>query len=423
MTDNNTSHKRRFKNFAPWIGLGILTVGLMIFFKFSEQGYSDLQVKGNNLLAKYTENLSPLYATSELSNEDVFNFALYNNLPIDKDKNRMFTIESDSYGNENYVVAELDSLPATKNLELYKNKLGLNSTERESIDSILNNYKEDLYSSILLADNQSIALAPKIALLQKAIGTDIYEFALRKKQSTGSGKSKVNYAVDNKEKIVSSLRQAGTDDSPEEFIFMTPDTVFSHDFAINKRKLNESLKQFEAQKKSTGVQSDWSRGILSDQNPSAFAYTKIPEDQYSYQFDSNYYKLTLPVNEFLNENSLDYDSLKWGLENLAKDFASFQFALSGYEKGIKMMIEANDGLDKENVEIQFNFENLGDFIGKTVSAAMTTDPEEWEKFGKQMDSLSKALSTFENDSAAFIQIKQAAEKIKNSKKKNNNRKD
>jgi hypothetical protein len=88
------------KTYLPWVGLIVLTIILMVIFKFTEQGYSDIQEKGENILAQYTRNLSPLYSKTDLTDEDVFNFALYNKLPIDKRNKKILSLESNSYGNE-----------------------------------------------------------------------------------------------------------------------------------------------------------------------------------------------------------------------------------------------------------------------------------------------------------------------------------
>lgn len=410
----NENNSKKFKNIAPWAALIILTLVLMVFFKLSEQGYSNLKVKGENLIAKYGENLSPFFVNSELTNEDVFNFALYNNLPIDKSKNKVLSIESDSYGNENYVISEIDSLPKTNNYDLYKLKLGLSGSEKNKIDSILDHYIEDLYASILVSDNQTIALDPKISLIQKAIGTDIYKFALQKKTESNSAGEK-NYAVRNKDKLANAIKDKENKPA-ENYIFFAPDTVFRYDFAVNKKKMTEEIKSLEKESGQNRKKLDWMRDVISKKDLPDFALNKLPEDEYNYQFDSNWQKLTLPASYYFDNKLLDYDSLKWSLDNLADDISSFQFGLKGYEKGLKIFVESNDGNKLENVEIDFNFENLGDFISNTISAATSASPEDWEKFGAEMDSLSKSFSDLENDSTAFIRLKKATEELKKAQK-------
>ena len=72
---------------------------------------------------------------------------------------------------------------------------------------------------------------------------------------------------------------------------------------------------------------------------------------------------------------------------------------------------------EEGLEIDFNFDNLGEFISNTISAAASRSPEEWEKFGAKMDSLGQVLSTMENDSSAIIKLKKLSEQLKKTGKK------
>ena len=413
----------KLKSFAPWIGLTALTLVLMIYFKLSEQGYSTLKSHGENLIDKYAGNLSPLFVNSELNEEDIFNFALYDKLPIDKKENRILKLESDLYGNDNYTISMQDTIPASNNLDHYKYRLGLSSREENDIDSILNGYKEDLYSSILLADRNSVAIDPKISLLHKAIGADIYKFALDKKSALETGKNNYNDLVTNRDKLIAGLRK-DSENKPDDFIFITPDTVFSHKFKIDKKEFAENLDSFEAAKKEKEAPLPKTYKFLTQAKTDEVNKAITTASNVDFAFDAKSQKLTIPSTAFINESLPNYDSLKWSLDNLSEDLENFKFALSSSENGLKLMFGGDKGNVRENVEINFNFDKLGEFIAKTVSAATEASSADWEKFGSKMDSLSNTLSALEQDSTAFIQLKKVSEEIKkakqNMKKQKNN---
>jgi anti-sigma factor RsiW len=75
----------RFRRWIPAISFTALAILLMVFLKF-HPGALDRLVEQQkvNLAGFYQENLRPLFFASDLSNEDVFNFAFSKQLPLDK---------------------------------------------------------------------------------------------------------------------------------------------------------------------------------------------------------------------------------------------------------------------------------------------------------------------------------------------------
>ena len=93
------------KKFLPYIFLLLLTLVLMFFFKHHKQEISRMLEEGkNNIVSFYTSNLKPLFTQTQISEEDLFNFALYKSLPLDKDKNKVLVLSNDNLGNREYVI-------------------------------------------------------------------------------------------------------------------------------------------------------------------------------------------------------------------------------------------------------------------------------------------------------------------------------
>ena len=82
---SENSTKLKFKKWTPAIGFGLLAICLMLVLKFNP-GILDrlLESQKTKIAGFYQQNLRPLLYTANLTNEDIFNFAFYKQLPLDK---------------------------------------------------------------------------------------------------------------------------------------------------------------------------------------------------------------------------------------------------------------------------------------------------------------------------------------------------
>ena len=109
MEDYKTQNKKKSKTFnfvkqnALFFGAFFLVVILIAVFnnkkllKVYESGKEDVK-------QFYAENFKPLFTNSSLTNEDVFNFALYQNIPLDKEDKSILQIADDDEGRFSYAV-------------------------------------------------------------------------------------------------------------------------------------------------------------------------------------------------------------------------------------------------------------------------------------------------------------------------------
>ena len=408
--------KKKITSYLPWIGLIVLTLGLMILFKLTDQGYDTLKSKGENILAKYTKGLSPLYSKTDLSDEDVFNFALYNKLPIDKENKKVLSLESDSYKNEKLQVLTTESNFDTDNYNSFKEKLRLNEKESDRIDSLLRSYKNDLYATILQSEEDVVAIDPKIAMLHKALSSEIYDFAINRMNSSndaGSDKQIVsNYAKEFKENHNSE--KVGI---PKEFIVLTPDTAFSSrrlaevDFGGDEKLMAEKFKPAK-------INSDFPNApVVINDFDEYYEINPIPDEDFHYWTDSSLKKLVIPSAFYNASYNMDFDSLHFNFENLAAELDKINFTFGNTKNGFKFSIKTQDKEKIDEVNIDFDVSNLGSFINNTIQLALESSNEnDWEKFGQKMDSLSEVISDIENDSAAIIKLKMLSKELKKKQK-------
>ncbi len=79
---------------------------------------------------------------TEITNEDVFNFALYQTLPIDKIENKVLRI-SEIDGETNYEVIPNSYKESTENYQNFINYMGFSGEQKNKLDSILESYQPE----------------------------------------------------------------------------------------------------------------------------------------------------------------------------------------------------------------------------------------------------------------------------------------
>ena len=143
-------HKTSFlslKKLSPIVGFLVLTLAVMIFLKYNPQIIENLvEQQKSNLAGFYKQNLKPLLYAANLSNEDVFNFAFNHQLPLDKTNSQYLQLGYDTTGNGFFEIKTRNIASNVNNLDKFIRALNLNSQQKEKVDSILQNYAEELQS-------------------------------------------------------------------------------------------------------------------------------------------------------------------------------------------------------------------------------------------------------------------------------------
>lgn len=316
------------KKYSPLVFLLILTVALMLFFKSNKKGISSMIEEGKkNLLSLYTGGLRPLISETEISQEDLFNFALYQSLPIDQAKNKVLVL-SDNNGQLVYEIKPANFNKNTKNYEAFINYLALTPNQKELADSVLNSYKKEIYSCVLVNEKNAYAVNPKISEIQKAMLADIVYFAQKmnydKAQEIFPDLGELNH------KELVSLIKSGREIPSTQYLLMTPDTVAKTDFTWDEEKFDEQLRAFEegklAAKEFAMNQAFKWDGVVSPPEPPAAASKHAYK--FDYKIDSNKYKISFDSNEL---SKMINDSLKVNLEKVARQLKSISIRMPGHK--------------------------------------------------------------------------------------------
>lgn len=378
--------KNFLRKYLPVLPFIILTIFLMFVFYHNKGTMSGLIEKGKkDLVSFYMENLKPIFSSSQITNEDIFNFALYKTIPIDKQNNKVLIVSDEK---NNQQVLEIKKVPFNKNTENY-NKfieyMGLNENEKEKVDSILNSYKKEISLSILMND-KTIAVNPKLAELQNIITADLINYLIKINHYAAAKIYKLNIPKNINFQEIISLAKKHPDN---QYIFITPDTIFKKSFTIDTNKirldLNGNIEPPAIDKKLKKINIELS---IDNRNKKIPKYFSIE--------DTNNIKINIPIelNEIIPAIS---ESIRVNV------LSSLNMEQKKYNK-----LHKHELKDR----IQLNFENPLEFVSKALEIA--AKQKDWEEFGKKMDSLGRQFEKKYSDS-----VYEAKKKYKKSVKYKN----
>ncbi|MFA7419523.1 MAG: hypothetical protein WCZ90_07540 [Melioribacteraceae bacterium] len=313
------------KKYSPFILLLVLTVVLMLFFRSNRKGISSMIEEGKkSLLSLYTGGLKPLISETEISQEDLFNFALYQSLPLDQSKKKALVL-SNNDGQQIYDIKPANFNPNTKNFETFKNFLNLNSKQRQIVDSVLSSYRKEIYACVLVNEKNAYAVNPKITEVQRAMLADLVYFAQKvdyeKAQNIFPGMEDMNRTE------LASLVKSGREIPSTKYLLMTPDTVAETDFTWNEEQFENQVRAFEEGKMAaTEFASNQAfKWDGPDAPPEPPSVREVPEKM-KFKIDSNKYRISVNVSDL---SKMINDSVRINLEKVAKQLQNITVQHSG----------------------------------------------------------------------------------------------
>jgi hypothetical protein len=393
-----SSTVRFVKKYFPYAFLILLTICLMVFFRHHKRDIGLFLEKGkSNFLTFYSQNLKPLLFKTQISEEDIFNFAIYQSLPIDKEKNKILVLNHETSGSQVYEIRSGAFNSSTNNYESFQKYLDLNAEQKEKADSILNSYKSEIYSSVFVNDKNTYAVNPKINQLQQAILADLISFSQNIDRNKAMGifhKSFTQTENKNVASLISSAKRVANSD----FILMTPDSVTKTRFAWNQEKFNRHLGEFE-RNRDLAFRNSKDFDLKLDLAPMIDEVRKTLPKDLNYTVNPNLYKVVVPIDAGPITKMVQ-DSLKVKLNeitfNLRKVAAEFrkQSSKNRFHMNIPFPPNPNVGNKPE----QLLMIDPSEMVGNVLDGLSKMDFSELAKYGVKMDSLSKYRGQGINDS-------------------------
>ncbi|GJQ64279.1 MAG: hypothetical protein SCALA702_33320 [Melioribacteraceae bacterium] len=423
--DSAKKRVSKYYKYLPFAGLFALTAILMIVFKTSDSTNDAFRQGKDAIIGFYTNNLIPIFDKNEITDEDIFNLAVNSRIPVDKEQNRILKIGEDQNGSKSFQVKPGEYVPGTNNLKRFEKFLQLDEKQSEELNSLLESYREELYSMILQNENNTFAVDPNIEILRKSIAAELYQFAIK------NNSDRTRYLdYDRKEDITRKLAQLKSTLADTEkrnktnFIFFGPDTIFSQECDVDKDEMKKlaranavaTAKGGSASATATSSSSS-SKGIRVLTKPEV--PTVKPADNFSglnmavFEDDS---KVIIPrgvfVDNFIGENN----SLNFSLDSLSNTIKSFTFSLTS-DSSNYMKFEIGENGDNYNFKMDFDAFDINEIVEAASEIANDADVEKWENFGAAFDSMMINMNIEDNDSSFFINTNGFKFKINKKEKK------
>ena len=409
----NKMQKILLKKYLPAVGLTALTILLMIFFKMNSNKGAKIFEEGKVLLADfYIQNLKPLFYDSPISREDVFEFAVNSQIPIDKNDNKSLQIGTDNTGEEFFQIINTPANKSVNNYSFFKTILKLNKNEEASLDSILDSYIEDLYTAVLVNDDNTYAVNSDLNLLKKAIEYDLYGFT-----------SKVNNDVSSNAKLKQDQRRLDRfvynfrNNDRSNFIVFAQDTILETSLVFDKLKLEKDFKSLHLNNqelKKELAKNKFEISVAKEANKKE--KETLAKNNIVVRTDKNKSKAIVVNNGDINIEipSIDLSSLNNIANNLnALKSLKIRLQVDSINNKVGILLD-NKSKERDNFSFAIGLDEkqLETVIENSVNSVNWENINDWEQFGLKIDSLANSFEINIADSSFHIKVNSPSKKQK-----------
>ena len=405
----------KFRKWSPIAAISVLTIALMFVLKLNPGLFQKfVEDQKSNIAGFYTENLKPLLFAANLNNEDIFNFAFYNRLPLDKTNQKYLSLGYEPNGKEYFEIKKTSDLNSNENtLAKFTSALKLSDEQKDAMDSILETYADDLQGQVLVNENNTVAINPNLWNYNKAILADLLSFAehVNKKELSKIVPAKFSYDRSSVKNMVRTVKASNN----SEYIFLTPDTIFYESYTFDKDKFRKEMAQMKEEMKKglAEVQKEFKNVNFEVKLDSNFAKLKknITKNQnFNIWLDSNTCKINLSQIQIPKINLPDFDSLGEHLGEITKHLKSFSFNFpkNGQING-HYHFKVDFGDSSNSVDLNFNAPNadslakiekfFSDSLGHKFNKNFF---KRFKNFNFNPDSLASMFNFFDDDSVMVI---------------------
>jgi hypothetical protein len=239
--NSESSQKINLKKWLPISALTLVTLALMAILKFNPNLIDNIiEQQKSNLAGFYKENLKPLLYAANLTNEDIFNFALYQELPLDSANQQVLKLGYDPAGTEYFEIKNASDFDQVNNLKKFATALDLNDEEIEMIDSIIGSYSKEISGLVLVNDKNSVAINPNIWNTRKIILADILSFA-QKHASENYSQIVPDQIAKFDSRTIGKWVSEAKNLKDDQYIFCTSDSIFRDTFQFDVDKFSKNM--------------------------------------------------------------------------------------------------------------------------------------------------------------------------------------
>jgi hypothetical protein len=358
--EKGQSDYKRFKRWTPAIAVSAITILVMTVLYLNPNIISDFWKEQKTAITGfYKDNLQPVLYAADLTNDDIFNFAFNNQLPLNDSRDQYLHFGYDDEGKEYFEIRPAIQMVEESGYDKFVSALKLNDREKQLVDSVIGSYAEALESQVLINDKNTLAISPKLWNYRKAIFTDLLIVAdnLNKQEFVKFVPSGVS--TDDKIKVVNAVHKLKS--IPEkQYIFCTPDSVFSEDYEFKLANLEkEKIKILNETEKIKQIKIN----INFDSSWKKLNESSTVQTNFRVEVDSNIYRVDISGYSIPEIHIPDFDSINLFIEEATKNIQLYAYKIpkiEHFKEGVKF--DYYDGDSVHSFEFKYEYFNLDSVI-------------------------------------------------------------
>jgi hypothetical protein len=354
--DRGQSGYRKIKRWTPAFALGAVTITVMIVLYLNPNIISDFWKEQKTAIAGfYKDNLQPVLYAADLTNDDIFNFAFNNQLPLNDSRDQYLHLGYDDSGKEYFEIRPAIQVVEESGYDKFISTLKLNEQEKQLVDSVIGSYAEALESQVLINDKNTLAISPKLWNYRKAIFSDLLIVAENLNKQEFVKFIPRGVSPDEKIKVVNAVHKLKS--IPEkQYIFCTPDSVFSDDYEFklasiekDKIKIDKETEKIKQIKININFDSSWKK--LNE--------SSNPQTNFRVEVDSNICRVDISGYNIPEIHIPDFDSINLFIEEATKNIQLYTYKIPQIEhlkEGLKF--DYYDGDSVHSFEFKYEYFNM-----------------------------------------------------------------
>ena len=216
------------------VALSVLKFQPDIFHKVVPAG-------GAEVASLVSSNLKPLLFATDLTADDIFNFALNKYLPINKGNQQILKLGTDSAGEEFLEVKYADSYKRNSSFDEFVKGFGLSTAQKSDVAKILDRFSDKIASAVLINDKNTIAVNSQLWKYHDQLRTEILSYAAN---TSESARKKILEYEPNFHKTLAHTNAVFAETAGSKsnhYLCISPDSVFETALNIDSDNLLVSL--------------------------------------------------------------------------------------------------------------------------------------------------------------------------------------
>jgi len=369
--EGQKSESMKIKRWMPATALALTTIVVMIVMKFNpgmlDQMWEDQKVA---LAGFYKENLQPVLTAANLTNEDVFNFAFNNELPLDETRKQYLHLGYDDAGKEFFEIRSSDKKVNRGSYKEFISEMNLDDQQKQTVDSIIGSYSKALEAQVLVNENSTIAINPNLWNLRKAIFADLLVASEKLNKTKFERIVPTGFSNDEKIIVMNTLEKL-KNSSGDKYIFVTPDSIFEDSYNFNPVLVEKKIKWTEKQIEAT--EEKFKEFTLKIKYDSTFKHSVAKANSHSFSVvvDSNVCRVDFQLPPLPESSFSDIGMVDQIIEEATNNIHFYAYKIPKIEKSNnEIKIEYYNDDSVYSVVVDYNVLNIDSIVQATAGTDM-----------------------------------------------------